>query len=426
MKRLLTTLLVFLLCVAGFGQSAQVREAVRADRTLACGLDKVYCFNVPAQTPAPRGYKAFYVSSYNRHGSRYAYTSRAYSVLLEMLEEGEESGNLTEYGSQLLADLKPFWEASEYKVGTLTTIGWDQQDRLAATMLANYPKVFRKGARVDACASSSVRSVLSMSAFCVGLAKRRPRLGIYEHQGPLDIQATAPNMGRNPFRYVGPDLPNPYNETSEEFFARRFPDYSDVLSRMFVDPSTSLGDRDAFYVFDHIYMLVAGQNSLPEDCRVNVSDIFTDEEFALMWEVDNYERFREYYNYITSCCSVYDDIISKADERIAFGERGADLRFGHDHVMMTLLMIGDIDGFGQFPENQDDLISVWQTYRSPMATNLQFVFYKSRKTGGDILVKILLNGEEVRFGSASPYVGPYYRWEDIKTFYQQRRAEFVL
>ena len=37
------------------------------------GLDSQYNFDVPALTPAPKGYDPFYLSHYGRHGSRYAW-----------------------------------------------------------------------------------------------------------------------------------------------------------------------------------------------------------------------------------------------------------------------------------------------------------------------------------------------------------------
>lgn len=58
-----------------------------------------------------------------------------------------------------------------------------------------------------------------------------------------------------------------------------------------------------------------------------------------MWEVDNYLRFCEYYWYRTSCSAIFVDMLDKAEKVIASGGSGADLRFGHDHCLMTLLMI---------------------------------------------------------------------------------------
>ena len=114
----------------------------------------------------------------------------------------------------------------------------------------------------------------------------------------MDVQATRPNMGTNPFRYQGPENVFPYAESSESFFLRHFPDYKDVLARFFKNPDSALGLRNPYDVFFDLYMFVAGMNSLPQDVRLDVKDFFTVEEFATLWETDNYERFREYHAYL--------------------------------------------------------------------------------------------------------------------------------
>ena len=102
---------------------------------------------------------------------------------------------------------------------------------------------------------------------------------------------------------------------------------------------------------------------------------------------------------------------------------------------MTLLMIADIEDSGTIPENPDELCYWFQTFRSPKAANLQLVFYapkgwpeEQQKDRGDkpqILVKLLLNGEESRFGKLETVQGPYYRWDDLKAYLQARTHLFV-
>ena len=130
-------------------------------------------------------------------------------------------------------------------------------------------------------------------------------------------------------------------------------------------------------------------------------------------------------HYRTSCSSIVDDIVAKADIRLADGSRGADLRFGHDHVVMSLLMIMDIDGFDYVPAKADDLVYTFQTFRSCMATNIQFVFYKPKKGNGDVLVKVLLNGEEAHLGELETVTGPYYSWDAVKKYLAARTAKYV-
>lgn len=426
MKKTLVILLALLLGVSLGAQRTGVREEVRADWIKSSGLDCVNDWSPKAATPAPKGYEPVYISHYGRHGSRYAYTEKAYSVLRDMLLDGRAQDNLTPYGEDLLARFEPFWEAVRYRVGDLTEIGWDQHQVIARTMVSSFPSVFVKGCTVDACASPSVRSIISMSSCCAALSRLVPKARIYEHQGLMDVQATRPNTGTNPFRYQGPKEAFPFPESSEEFFLRRFPGYRDVLARLFRDPDAGLGGRNAYDVFFNLYMFVGGMNSLPENIRMDVDGFFTVEEYATLWEIDNYERYREYRPYRTACCSIVDDMVEKAEGALAEGRRGAHLRYGHDHVLMSLEMIMDLDDFDHVPEKADELVYWFQTFRSPMAANIQLVFYTpKRHRKGDTLVKVLLNGEEARFGKLAAFSGPYYRWEDVKAYLAERTDRFV-
>lgn len=440
MKKLIFTLI---LSISGLSCLAQP-EVVLGDPFKSSGLDNIYDFDAQICTAAPKGYEAFYISHYGRHGSRYPYTATVATALLDMLHEAEGKENLSEYGSGLMARLELFMEKAGNHIGELTDLGRQQQYRLAGEMAERYPQAFRKGAVVTAQASSSPRSILSMASFCTALARKCPSIRIDQFQGFAETQATAPNMGRNPLRIKGPGLGNPYRESPAEFMQRRFPEFTEtVLGKMFRDPYAALGDRDVQYLMDHIYMLIGGMNSLPDGVRMDFSDIATPETLARMWELDNYQRFCEYIVYTASCCSVFKDIIERADARLALLDsaagkhegraegraEGADLRFGHDHVLMSLLMIADIDSFGELPENPDELGHVFQTFRSPMAANLHFVFYRPKNGRGPILTGLSLNGQPARLSALdkelgiSPDESGFYRWDDVKAWFEKRFSQ---
>ena len=440
MKKLIFTLI---LSISGLSCLAQP-EVVLGDPFKSSGLDNIYDFDAQICTAAPKGYEAFYISHYGRHGSRYPYTATVATALLDLLHEAEGKENLSEYGSGLMARLELFMEKAGNHIGELTDLGRQQQYRLAGEMAERYPQAFRKGAVVTAQASSSPRSILSMASFCTALARKYPSIRIDQFQGFAETQATAPNMGRNPLRIKGPGLGNPYRESPAEFMQRRFPEFTEtVLGKMFRDPYAALGDRDVQYLMDHIYMLIGGMNSLPDGVRMDFSDIATPETLARMWELDNYQRFCEYIVYTASCCSVFKDIIERADARLALLDsaagklegraegraEGADLRFGHDHVLMSLLMIADIDSFGELPENPDELGHVFQTFRSPMAANLHFVFYRPKNGRGPILTGLSLNGQPARLSALdkelgiSPDESAFYRWDDVKAWFGKRFSQ---
>lgn len=409
---------------AGEIQSS-VREIVAADRIKASGLDAVYDFDAVSPAACPKGYKPFYISHYGRHGSRYAYARETYTDLLEMLQKAEREDNITEYGKSLSLRLADFYEKVRYRVGDLTDKGWNQQKRMAGKMHSDYPGAFGKGSNVRACASGSIRSIMSMTSFCTELSRIAPKTEIIAHQGLEYIQATSPNLGTNPFRFKGPKFDFPYAESDEEFLRSFFPEYIEVLGRMFKDPSKAIEGKSHLWTMDYMYMLVGGMNSLDDDVRNDFSDIFTSKEYVKMWEVDNYLRFCEYYWYRTSCSAIFVDMLDKAEKVIASGGSGADLRFGHDHCLMTLLMIADLDHFGHFPETPEELSQYYQTYRSPMAGNLQFIFYRSRRKGAEPLVRVLLNGQDAALGDLAHSESIYYAWSDLRDYLRSRIAMFL-
>ena len=94
---------------------------------------------------------------------------------------------------------------------------------------------------------------------------------------------------------------------------------------------------------------------------------------------------------------------------------------------MALLMAMDLEHFATVPANPDDLVYWFQTFRSPTAANIQFVFYASRCNRGnkDVLVKVLLNEEDASIGNLVPVEGPYYRWADVREFLLDRVASLV-
>ena len=63
---------VFIACSWAFCFAQGSREAIQQDPLKVAGSFYVYDGNaLPAMTPAPKGYKPFYISHFARHGARY-------------------------------------------------------------------------------------------------------------------------------------------------------------------------------------------------------------------------------------------------------------------------------------------------------------------------------------------------------------------
>ena len=108
------------------------------------------------------------------------------------------------------------------------------------------------------------------------------------------------------------------------------------------------------------------------------------------------------------------EIVTHADEALAKGSPAADLYYGHDYPVMALAGYFALEG----PGDRMTFDEIPYKYCNPryvmLAMNLQWVFYKNKK--GDVLCKVVYNGEEKRIRGLQPVSGPYYRWSDIKAF----------
>ena len=97
--------------------------------------------------------------------------------------------------------------------------------------------------------------------------------------------------------------------------------------------------------------------------------------------------------------------------------KNVTLRFGHDTALIPLVCLLHLNNYGLVTNNPEELADNWRNSEiCPKAANIQFVFY--RKENAPDLVKILLNEHETMIPIKSD-IAPYYKWNDVKAFYQK-------
>ena len=155
---------------------------------------------------------------------------------------------------------------------------------------------------------------------------------------------------------------------------------------------------------------------------MDLSDLFTGEELFALWRCMTTRMY-----YVNTRCPatgmigpwsarpLLQDILERADAAVD-GTRSvsATLRFGHDSVLIRLL---SLVGVSECTAEEPDPQRYWRAWHdwevSPMAANLQLVFYRDRK--GDVLVKCLLNERETAIPALGP--GPYYPWHSLRAHF---------
>lgn len=412
MKRVIS-LIMSLAVIGGTLFAQNTREILRNNRELIAGTDYV-CPTGPLKlTPAPEGYKPCYISHYARHGARYAWRLENYDMIKRALDHAAANNNLTEFGEDYKSRFDRLYPDVKDHYGELSRKGWDQQQEIAAHIFESFHEAFPDGARVRAVSSPSLRSVMTMSSYCLSLKGKNPALFVTEDVSRTNMPATLPLEDENPYKesYERASLPF---KTSDEQYAAGIFDSRKVLARLFKDPGKSVRRSKFYELATHMFFFAEGMNSLDTD--LDFMDLYTDEEAIALWSIDNYQLFTEAWPKHKGYRPIIRDIITRADARIAAGEGGADLRFAHDYTFMALMMCLGLEGFGQEPQTPAQVEDVFQSYKIPMGANMHFIFYRS-STSDDILFKILLNGTEAHLPLPSSS-WPYYRWSDFKAAHQ--------
>ena len=110
------------------------------------------------------------------------------------------------------------------------------------------------------------------------------------------------------------------------------------------------------------------------------------------------------------------NMIESTDTAAVSATPSANLRYGHDGILINLITLLDLNGLGrEFASIEEAEEAGLRSYDLiPMAGNVQLVFY--RNDAGDILVKALLNEREATL-PGTPVAGPYYKWSDLREYY---------
>ena len=418
MKRLIMSLLLLAMAAVSYAQlSPQMDAYIREFPQRAAFNIHSYEFHPLKDTPAPRGFKPFYISHYGRHGSRSHSSDEPYVLLKDCLEAAAGEGIITQSGDSLLACAKQMILLHDGMDGRLTPRGAREHEMLARRMYKRYPQVFRHG-EVHAISSDVQRCLVSMAAFTSSLRACKKDLVITWDCGEKYQRFIASNSGTDIKQKARDIVRGPLTAIPIDTMA--------VFSRYFKDPAR-------------------GKELVGAKPKSFISAIFTLAQFAEAYDIEEnrfsflpwdavetaYARHALSF-YLGHCNSVpigdermprakplVMEVVGKADEAIAGAPVAANLIFGHDLPFLALCSYFGLEGYGYPRLTAEEAYRSWNGVKlCPFAANLQIVFYKNRK--GMVLVKFLANEEETMIPELQAFSGPYYKWDDVKAFVSRR------
>lgn len=423
MKNLRIKTLAFILATCGLGVSAQTTfEEISADLNKAGGVYLAYPKVEAKQTPAPKGYKPFYVSHYGRHGSRYLLGDRDYLWIIQLMQKADSVNGLTPLGKDVLKRLTLVWQEVQGRAGDLTPLGVRQHQGIAERMTKNFPEVFRGKRSVSARSTVVYRCAMSMAAFGDRLKGLNPQLDIsYEMSEKYMSYLNYHTDRSNAFTH---GEKGPWVEEYRKFEEQQVkPDR--LVSTLFSNANFIRCEVNPNNLMWGLYWIAVDMQDI--ETPVSFYDIFTAREMFDLWQCVNYRFYIGNANPLASkgivmanAKSLVENIIESADAAIKDHSIAATLRFGHDGNVIPLLALLQIENFDVAVAGPSEVYKYWCDFKAtPMASNVQIVFFENKK--GDVLVKFLHNEKEVHIPVKTDN-WPYYHWNEVRDYYQKRLA----
>ena len=151
-----------------------------------------------------------------------------------------------------------------------------------------------------------------------------------------------------------------------------------------------------------------------------------------MWQIDNVLWYMRYGfcplnggDYPYSQRHLLRQMIADADSCLRLDRPGAQLRFGHDTVLLPLVCLLGINGYDLQTSNLDEIEARgwWSSSVFPMGSNVQFIFYRRNPNDKDVLFKVLLNEQEARLPIRTN-CAPFYHWRDFRRHYLKKLDQY--
>ena len=423
MKTRYSIILLLITCLLNL-KAQPVLEIIKKQPAYAACNYNTYPDSLYRLTPAPKGKHPFYISHYGRHGSRYINNPKGYNIPYAMMLQAENVDELTPIGKKVLNEMKTIMENSDKRWGELAEYGRLQHKWIAQHMIKQFPEVFEGNAWIQAFSTTVPRCIISMGTELNEFAQSNPKLDITQEASKRDMWYM---NHQDPVMKHG-KLSSEAQKAFDQYAASRLGN-SRLMELIFKNPDIvkEIVDESDF----NYYLMKMGLFQLNTHLYHNtfLIDIFHPDELYLQWQIDNALWFAQYANFTPNNGGQYPftqrhllrKIINDADSCIHQERHGTQLRFGHDTVLLPLVCLLGINGYDLRSNNLEEIEEKgwWCSDIFPMASNLQFVFYRSSPQDKDILFKVLLNEQEGRLPIHTD-CAPYYHWRDFRRHYLKK------
>ena len=414
--------LLLMICTQLTAQT--VVEEIKAIPQCSAGI----IYSVPtgkqqADTPAPDGKKPFYISHFGSCAAYYLESRKDYEVPINVFVKADSMNMLTPLGKDVLRRLRLIEQDAAHRTGEITVNGARQMRQLAQEMVDRFPDIFVDGSYIDARSIVRNHSIMSMQEFMNQIARHKANMELVmksSHSNDQWMHVEDKELEADRF--------NAETETSYQAYIKANSNNKRLWESLFGSIDYVKEHIDTTKLNDQLFTLAGGIQNTPLEGVITLYDIYTPEEIIQHWRLHNAKNYISYGGFelnggnqpFAQRAPLWNllhqgDSIKKLDYPVVH------LRYSSRGMVMELICLMELNGYGLKTPDLNQLEKQgWANYRiAPFGSSVQVVYYRKDKTDENILIKVLLNGQEARLPIKTD-CAPYYHWEDVKRYYLRK------
>lgn len=401
-----------------------VAEELQADVNRAAGT--FYALPVgkmPKDTPAPDGKKPFYINHYSCPGSYYHETRALYEEPYAVFAKADSLGKLTKLGKEVLQRLALMRQDARDRTGELTSKGALQTRELTRQLALRFPDMFTPKGYYSGRSIVQNNCILSVEEAIVQLSS------MFQ---PLLTRVT---VSHREDRFMTPKDPKLEAQCWDSLTTARYDRFlalntgnARLMESLFTDQNFVVNNVDPEILSRQLFVLAGSIQHTELSGHITLYDLFTTSEIRSHWKKLN----AKYYIQNGACTlnggtqpflqrATLRNMIHMGDSALKRYSPLVHLRYTNENVVMALACLMELDNCGLQTDNLEGLGDLgWVNYRiAPLGGSIAMIHYRSERNDPDVLVKVLLNGNEARLPIETD-CAPYYHWDDVKRYYLRK------
>lgn len=363
----------------------------------------------PQTAEPPAGKKPFYINHYGCTADYYLDKPESYEAPYQTLAKADSLGKLTALGQDVLRRVGQLRNEARNRYGELTPLGKRQAREFANWLRLNYAEVFAKNVYCDSRSHMQNNCMMTLGETTLQLIRFAPMQGNIDASGRFQRWMFPHDEVLEKLRTDSLAM-----QRYAEFATRWAPDHKRLTAALFNDAAYAAG--------------VDGEALGRQLFELKMNDVFTPED------LHRHRLLRNALTYIRyGACKLNGgnqpfiqrrplwNLIHQGDSIMKIDRPVVHLRFTHESVVMSLVCLMELDGYGVQTDCLDSLEAYgWADDKiAPLGGGMMLIHYRSDKNDPDPLVRVVLNGHDAKL-PINTDCAPYYHWADVKHYYLRK------